>query len=69
MPRSSSKMGLPIKGRPHRQDPNETLRDLDPSYGHGRENEYYDLIHNLRDGANKQRCGGGVRIIRKRTPE
>lgn len=46
----------------------ETLGDLDQSFGSDR-SEYHDLVRNVRDGAQEQRCGGGTRLIRKRPSE
>jgi len=43
----------------------ETLGDLD-----GSNNRLFrNLVQSMKDGSTEQRCGGGVRIIRKRTPE
>ncbi len=44
----------------------ETLGDLN---GQSNANLYSALRTDLRDGAVSQRCGGGSRLIRKRTPE
>lgn len=63
-------IGRPIKSiRLVKYGHRETIGDLDSSYQGGVGREYHDLVRNIRDGASEQRCGGGVRIIRKRTPE
>ena len=45
----------------------ETLADLTREDGSSRVHD--DLVQSIRDGSSQQRCGGGTRIIRKRTPE
>lgn len=67
MPKRAMNIGQPLRSREHRQDPRERLRDLDPDLW-GREREE-DIIVMTRDGQLRQRCLGGYRIIRKRTPE
>lgn len=44
---------------------NETLGDLQS----GNSRFWSNTLQSIRDGAVEQRAGGGVRIIRKRTPE
>ena len=60
-------IGTGLKPYQPRQDPRERLQDLDPDVW-GREREE-DIIVSARDGQQRQRCLGGFRIIRKRTPE
>ena len=68
MPRKSQNIGRPITPYSRcRQDPYERLMDLAPGI-YGREREE-DIIVAVRDGQLRQRCHGGFRIIRKRTPE
>lgn len=71
MPRRSDNISKPCTYRKLlKGDRRSTLGDLDPGYRGGQSyDQYHDLQRQIRDGASKQRCGGGVRIIRKRTPE